>query len=672
MTNLSPFHKILIANRGEIALRVMRTAHAMGYRTVAVYSDADSRARHVLEADQAVHIGNSPPRESYLDIPRIIEAAIRSGADAVHPGYGFLAENSQFAAACAKAELVFIGPSAAAIEAMGNKAGAKRLMIAAGVPCIPGYQGDDQDEKRLIAEAITIGFPVMIKAAAGGGGRGIRLVRTPKDFPAALRTAKSECQSAFGNPAVILEKAIASPRHIEIQIFADRYGHAIHLGERDCSVQRRHQKLIEESPSPAVNSELRERMGATAVAAARAINYEGAGTIEYLLDASGEFYFMEMNTRLQVEHPVTEAITGLDLVELQLRVAAGEPLLLRQQDIQFQGHAIEARLCCEDADQAFMPQSGTMALWEVPSNIRVEHALVSGGSVPPFYDSMIAKLIGTGRNREDARRQLLLALEDIVALGVTTNQAFLASCLRHPTFVRGAATTAFIDANSQHLLARDVATQERVRAIAALLLLIGESFSAPRPGSSGLTSSLPVSMRFEMDGAIATAVVIDAGPSAYSVTIHEKRFEFALQEGQLPLLRLICDGISETVIGVFLDRTIAFRYSGRAYLAKDLRFSPILRNDVASDGVLRASMSGRVVALHAAVGDVMTAGAPVFTLEAMKMEHTHVAPRAGRLTSLTVELNEQVNAHRVVAEIATEVIGATAPGKDVRSPTGPV
>jgi geranyl-CoA carboxylase alpha subunit len=375
-----------------------------------------------------------------------------------------------------------------------------------------------------------------------------------------------------------------------------------------------------------------------------------------------------MNTRLQVEHPVTEAITGLDLVELQLRVAAGEPLTLRQQDVLFRGHAIEARLCCEDADHSFMPQSGTMSLWEVPSTIRIEHALVSGSSVPPFYDSMIAKLIGVGRNREDARRQLLLGLEDVVALGVTTNQAFLASCLRHPTFVEGAATTAFIDANSPQLLARDVAIEERVRAVAALLLLVGDSFSVPQAESPGLTSSLPVSMRFEMDGVVHTAVLIDSGPNAYSVTIHEKVFEFSLQEGHLPRLRLICNGILETVIGAFDDRTVSFRYSGRAYLARDLRFSPVLRNDVASDGILRASMSGRVVALHAAVGDLMTAGAPVFTLEAMKMEHTHVAPRAGRLMSLNAELNEQVTAHRVIAEIAAE---AAAP-KDVRNPSGPV
>ncbi|WP_043114168.1 acetyl-CoA carboxylase biotin carboxylase subunit, partial [Pseudacidovorax intermedius] len=436
----TPFRKILIANRGEIALRIIRTARALGYRTVAVHSTADAGARHVREADQAVCIGDPLPAQSYLCIPALIEAARRSGADAVHPGYGFLAENEDFAQACHDAGLVFIGPSAEAIRAMGNKAGAKVLMQAAGVPCIPGYQGEDQSEARLADEAGRIGFPVMIKATAGGGGRGMRLVNSAAEFPELLRSARSEAQSAFGDPEVILERAIVRPRHIEIQVFADRHGHAIHLGERDCSVQRRHQKLIEEAPSPAVDAALRARMGATAVAAVKAIRYEGAGTLEFLLDAEGRYYFMEMNTRLQVEHPVTEAITGLDLVALQLRVAAGEPVGIAQEDVRFSGHAIEVRLCAEDADQGFMPQSGTMALWQMPPQLRVEHALQSGAEIPPYYDSMIAKLIAHGDSREDARRLLMAGLEDAVALGVTTNQAFLHRCLGHDVFAAGGAT----------------------------------------------------------------------------------------------------------------------------------------------------------------------------------------------------------------------------------------
>ncbi|MGE0807419.1 MAG: acetyl/propionyl/methylcrotonyl-CoA carboxylase subunit alpha, partial [Burkholderiaceae bacterium] len=348
MSTPTPFSKILIANRGEITLRVIRSARSLGYRTVAVYSTADAEALHVAQADQAVCIGEPLPSQSYLRIPALIEAARATGADAVHPGYGFLAENEDFAAACRDAGLVFIGPSPEAIRAMGDKAGAKRLMTAAGVPCIPGYQGEDQRAERLADEAARIGYPIMIKATAGGGGRGMRLVTAAEEFESLLRSAQSEAKNAFGDATVILEHAIIEPRHVEIQIFCDRHGNAVHLGERDCSVQRRHQKLIEEAPSPAVDAALRERMGATAVAAARAIGYEGAGTLEFLLDTSGNYFFMEMNTRLQVEHPVTEAITGLDLVEWQLRVAAGEALPLRQDEIRFSGHAIEVRLCAED------------------------------------------------------------------------------------------------------------------------------------------------------------------------------------------------------------------------------------------------------------------------------------------------------------------------------------
>src|SRR5579864_4418932 len=403
----TPFFKILVANRGEIALRIMRTARWLGYGVVAVYSDADRDALHVREADEAVRIGEALPAQSYLNIGAIIAAAKSSGADAVHPGYGFLAENEDFAQACREAGLVFIGPSPDAIRAMGNKAGAKEIMQKAGVPCVPGYQGADQGDAVMSAEADKIGFPVMIKAVAGGGGRGMRLVADAGSFADALRSARSEAKAAFGDGTVIIERAIENPRHIEIQVFGDRHGNAIHLGERDCSVQRRHQKLIEEAPSPAVTPELRAKMGEVAVAAVKALRYEGAGTLEFLLDASGEFYFMEMNTRLQVEHPVTEAITGLDLVELQLRVAAGEPLGLAQDDITFSGHAIEVRLCSEDPVRDFMPQSGRMALWQMPETIRVEHALLSGSGIPPFYDSMIAKLIAVGLSREEARSRLI-------------------------------------------------------------------------------------------------------------------------------------------------------------------------------------------------------------------------------------------------------------------------
>src|SRR6201987_3720067 len=446
------FFKILVANRGEIALRIMRTARKLGYGVVAVYSDADRDAAHVREADAAVRIGEARPSASYLNIEAIIAAAKVSGAGAVHPGYGFLAENENFARACCDAGLVFIGPSPEAIKAMGNKAEAKEIMQRAGVPVVPGYQGGDQNDAVMLSEANRIGFPVMIKAVAGGGGRGMRLVADQAGFADALRSARSEAKAAFGDGTVILERAIKNPRHIEIQVFGDRYGNAIHLGERDCSVQWRHQKLIEEAPSPAVSAGLRKRMGEVAVSAVRALRYEGAGTLEFLLDESGAFYFMEMNTRLQVEHPVTEAITGLDLVELQLRVASGEPLGLVQEEVKFSGHAIEIRLCAEDAAHDFMPQSGTMARWQMPDSARVEHALRSGSEIPPFYDSMIAKIISHGTDREEARGKLICAVETVVAFGVTTNQAFLMACLRHPVFGRGAATTGFIGSHRDELV----------------------------------------------------------------------------------------------------------------------------------------------------------------------------------------------------------------------------
>lgn len=372
-----PFHTVLVANRGEIAIRIMRTARLLGYGTVAVYSEADRGAPHVLAADQAVCIGGAAPHDSYLNIAALIQAAARTGADAVHPGYGFLAENADFADAVDAAGLVFIGPSGAAIRAMGNKAQAKRLVLAAGMPCIPGYQGDDQSDAALLAAAADIGFPIMVKAASGGGGRGMRLVHDPALLPQALASARSEAEVAFGNGELILERAVMAPRHVEIQVLADSHGHVIHLGERDCSVQRRHQKVIEEAPSPAVDAALRARMGEAAVRSARAIGYIGAGTMEFLLDRDGQFYFMEMNTRLQVEHAVTEAITGIDLVEWQLRVAAGEALTLAQNDVQLNGHAIEVRLTAEDVPAGFLPQTGPVLRWRPPQgcDVRVDHGL---------------------------------------------------------------------------------------------------------------------------------------------------------------------------------------------------------------------------------------------------------------------------------------------------------
>src|SRR6202167_6665097 len=443
------FSKILIANRGEIACRVARSAKSLGYRTVAVFSDADAGAVHVQQADEAVRIGPPAAKESYLNIDALLAAAKLARADAVHPCYGFLSENAAFARACVDAGLVFIGPPAAAIEAMGDKAKAKSLMASAGIPGVSGYHEAAQSNDRLMKESRRIGFPLMVKATAGGGGRGMRLVASQSDLAEALARARSEAAGAFGSEGLILEKAVADARHVEFQIFADQHGNVIHLGERECSIQRRHQKVIEEAPSLVLSAELRARMGEAAVAAARAISYVGAGTVEFLLDASGNFYFLEMNTRLQVEHAVTEAITGIDMVGWQLRIAAGEPLPLAQPDLQFHGHAIEARLYAEDPYTDFLPQSGLLADWRPAKGegVRIDHGVAPGENISPFYDPMLAKVIAHGGTREEARRRLIVALEDTVVLALNTNRAFLAAALRHPAFIAGQATTAF---NERH------------------------------------------------------------------------------------------------------------------------------------------------------------------------------------------------------------------------------
>ena len=654
MIQPTPFNKILIANRGEIALRVMRTAHAMGYRTVAVYSSADADALHVRATDQAVCIGGALPAESYLRSDAIIAAAKKCGADAVHPGYGFLAENANFARACREAGLVFIGPPPEAIEAMGDKAGAKRLMMAAGVPCIPGYEGDDQSDARLLAEAERIGFPVMIKATAGGGGRGMRLVRASQEFKESLTSARSEALSAFGDSSVILERAIVNARHIEIQIFADRSGNAIHLGERDCSVQRRHQKLIEEAPSPAVSPALRERMGEVAVNAVKAINHEGAGTLEFLLDASGAFYFMEMNTRLQVEHPVTEAITGLDLVEWQLRVAAGEALPLLQNEVSFNGHAIEVRLCAEDAEQSFMPQSGTLARWRAPEYLRVEHALESGIEIAPYYDSMVAKIISHGATRDEAQRKLINGLDDTVALGVTTNRAFLSRCLSHPVFAGGKATTAFIADNPQALLKIDAETESRAVAIATMLLCVTANQRSYSARETRLVHSFPVPMRLEINGNARSATLTANKLGRFAVIVDERTFDLQLLDIDADTARFICNGIADRAMFYRARTCLAMQYSGCDFMIDDRTLAPIARSEEKSgDGKVRVSMNGRVVTVLAATGDSVVAGQPMIVVEAMKMEHVHRAPFAGKVTSIQVAVGDQVATRRVIAEVKT-------------------
>ncbi|HEY0302026.1 MAG TPA: acetyl-CoA carboxylase biotin carboxylase subunit, partial [Rhizomicrobium sp.] len=628
----TPFFKILIANRGEIALRIMRTARRLGYGVVAVYSDADRDALHVRQADSAVRIGEPLPAQSYLRIDAIIAAAKASGAGAVHPGYGFLAENEDFARACREAGLVFIGPSPEAIRAMGNKAGAKEIMQKAGVPCVPGYQGADQSDAAMLAAAREIGFPVMIKAVAGGGGRGMRLVPDATSFPDALRSARSEAQGAFGDPTVILERAIVDPRHIEIQVFGDRYGHAIHLGERDCSVQLRHQKLIEEAPSPAVSPELRARMGAVAVAAVKAIGYEGAGTLEFLLDGNGQFYFMEMNTRLQVEHPVTEAITGLDLVEMQLRVASGEPLGVRQEDVKFSGHAIEVRLCSEDAGHDFMPQSGRMALWQMPEGIRVEHALQSGSEIPPFYDSMIAKIVSHGADRNEARGKLICGLEQTVAFGVTTNQGFLIDCLRHPAFARGEATTAFIGKHRDELLAPRTSEAADV-ALAALLLYVTNLDAPPWRAGRSLAANFPSPVRFELDQKVHDVEAGRDRDGSYCAGLENTLYRIEIDGIDGDTIHFSRDGHKEHFKWSRDRNRLWFLRCGVTSAVRDLTLAaPESAAAVGGDGKVRAAMNGRVVAVLVKPGEKVSAGQPVMTLEAMKMEHVHTAGVAGTVS----------------------------------------
>jgi geranyl-CoA carboxylase alpha subunit len=647
----TPFFKILIANRGEIALRIMRTARRLGYGVVAVYSDADRDAMHVREADSAVRIGEALPAQSYLRIDAIIAAAKASGASAIHPGYGFLAENEDFAKACRDAGLVFIGPSPEAIKAMGNKAGAKAIMQKAGVPCVPGYQGADQSDAVMLAEARKIGFPVMIKAVAGGGGRGMRLVADAAAFPDALRSARSEAHGAFGDATVILERAIVDPRHIEIQVFGDRYGNAIHLGERDCSVQRRHQKLIEEAPSPAVSAELRARMGVVAVAAVKALRYEGAGTLEFLLDGNGQFYFMEMNTRLQVEHPVTEAITGLDLVELQLRIAGGEPLGLRQEDVRLEGHAIEVRLCSEDADHGFMPQSGQMALWQMPEGLRVEHALQSGSEISPFYDSMIAKIISHGATRDEARGRLICGLEQTAAFGVTTNQGFLIDCLRHPAFARGEATTAFIGKHQDELLAPH-AGESAEAALPALLLYVTNAHAPPWRSGRSLAATFPLATRIEIGGAIHEIEIVRQRDGTYVTGRNGDEHRFEIEEFCRDTIRFRSNGLMESARFLRHDDRLYVLHKGVTSAVRDLTLAaPEAASAAGGDGKVRAAMNGRVVAVLVKPGEKVAAGQPVMTLEAMKMEHVHTAGVAGTVSAIDVAEGEQVTTGKIVVEI---------------------
>ena len=651
------FEKILIANRGEIACRVIRTARALGYRTVAVCSDADAGAPHVAQADEAVRIGPAPAADSYLNAAALLDAARRSGADALHPGYGFLSENAAFAQACLDAGLVFIGPPPAAITAMGDKALAKRRMHDAGVPCAPGYLGQAQDDATLHAEALKLGFPLLVKAVAGGGGRGMRLLRSAGEIGEALAGARREAKSAFGDDTLMLERLVENGRHIEIQVFADTLGHVIHLGERDCSAQRRRQKVIEESPSPVVSPALREAMGRDAVAAARAVGYVGAGTVEFILDQSGRHYFLEMNTRLQVEHPVTEMVTGLDLVEWQLRIAAGEPLPLSQAQVVMQGHAIEVRLYTEDPYAGFAPQTGTVGHWRpeaaLQPGVRIDHGLAEGGAISPFYDAMVAKLIAHGRDRADAIRRLRAALAAAPLLGLRHNARFLRDLLDHAAFRQGEITTQLLDDWQQGgapLMQRPMASDEDwCLAAAACALREG---AVQRPDSVA-AYDLPLAL----DGLHRTPRVRLQRDGSVSVTLDGAVHVVRLRAAGDRELRYEWDGVARRAVAMWQGASLHLAREAHAFVFEEP--SPVPQSDRRADARrAQAPVAGVIARLAVQAGDTVAAGQPLVCVEAMKMEMWVAAGAAGRVLRVAVQAGQQVASGALLVELELAAVAA--------------
>ena len=659
------FKKILIANRGEIACRVAATAKRLGVKTVAVYSDADANAKHVAVCDEAVHIGGSAPKDSYLRWERIIDAAKATGAQAIHPGYGFLSENEDFAKACADAGLVFIGPPASAINAMGLKAESKRLMEQAQVPLVPGYHGADQDPALLQREADRIGYPVLIKASAGGGGKGMRAVDKAEDFGAALDSCKREAINSFGDDAVLVEKYVQRPRHIEIQVFGDTHGNCVYLFERDCSVQRRHQKVLEEAPAPGMTQELRARMGEAAVAAARAVNYVGAGTVEFIVEQPGgydapeqmKFYFMEMNTRLQVEHPVTEAITGLDLVEWQLRVASGEPLPLKQEDLRIQGHAIEARICAENPDNNFLPATGALNVYALPEcvtfergAVRVDSGVRQGDAISPFYDSMVAKLIVHGDTRAQALARLDEALAQTHIVGLATNVQFLRRVARTEAFASAKLDTALIPREQAVLFHQEPVGLPLAAAAAVAQTLLRERASEgvdPFSRRDGFHTHGVVQRRFEFEF---------GGEHAKALLTYERggSLHLAVGEGDAA----VAGPLVFSAVGQGIELQFAGQRTRAAVYAQgevDHVFTPLGATQItaidllahageaaAEGGRLTAPMPGKVVSFAVKAGDAVTKGQPLAVMEAMKMEHTIAAPADGVVQELLYAPGDQV------------------------------
>jgi 3-methylcrotonyl-CoA carboxylase alpha subunit len=654
------FRKILVANRGEIACRVIRTARRLGVGTVAVYSDADRDALHVAMADEAIHIGAPPPRESYLRADRIIEAARRTGSEAVHPGYGFLSENAEFAGACVEEGIVFIGPPAAAIEAMGSKSAAKAIMGQAGVPLVPGYHEADQSDERLRQAAVELGYPVLLKAVAGGGGKGMRLVSDDAGFDEALAAARREAAAAFGNDAMLVEKYLERPRHVEVQVFCDRHGNAVYLFERDCSVQRRHQKVIEEAPAPGMTPELRARMGQAAVQAALAIEYEGAGTVEFLLDPSGSFYFMEMNTRLQVEHPVTEMITGQDLVEWQLRVAAGEPLPRRQDELEVRGHAFEARIYAEDPDRDFLPATGTLDYLQAPresDHVRVDTGVLQGDAVSVYYDPMIAKLITWDESRERALARLAGALAEYRISGVRTNLSFLYNLATSPPFMAAELDTGFIGRHQELLFHRSADDRVKDLPLASLYLLLRmeqatrNRAGATDPGSPWNTSN---AWRLNQDAVHTGAIVLNGveydvpvteigrgGRRRFRITVGDKS---VMAAGELDGNALYADIDGHRQRAVVVSSGNRFTLFGpRGAMQFALARPDYGDVDALADAAaFTAPMPGVVVKLLVEPGQAVERDQPLLILEAMKMEHRICAPADGTVGAFHFQAGEQV------------------------------
>jgi 3-methylcrotonyl-CoA carboxylase alpha subunit len=653
------FNKILVANRGEIACRVIRTCKRMGIRTVAVFSEADVHAQHVRDADEAYLIGGPRPVDSYLKGDTIIEVAKKSGAQAIHPGYGFLSENAKFARACENADIVFIGPTVEAIEKMGSKSAAKALMQTAKVPVVPGYHGDNQDAAFLAKQADIVGYPLLIKAVAGGGGKGMRLVEKSDEFIPQLEAARREAKNAFGNDDVLIERFVLGPHHIEFQVFGDTHGNYVHLYERECSIQRRHQKILEETPSPYLDENMRKKMGDAAVAAARAIAYRGAGTIEFIAGEDREFFFMEMNTRLQVEHPITEMITGEDLVEWQLRVAAGEPLPLKQKEIITGGHAIEVRICAENPGNDFLPETGRMHIFATPAldaegDVRLDTGVTSGDEISVYYDPMIAKLITWGGDRDEAIRRMQAALAETDVIGVKTNLGFLQQLVKHPAFIDGTTDTGFIPRHRAMLMVDEKNCPDEALIAASLFELAREEASAGNgvwDSKAGWWLNRGATRQLEFhtaDDAAIEVVSIESMPTAYRLTIRGSEFNVSKHSVEGNAIRFIANGTGHRATVLAHEEQFSVLLASTRHHLRLVDPFHFEASGEINDGRLTAMMPGRVVKVMADAGDTVKKGQALIIMEAMKMEHTIVSPREGVVERVAFKVGDMVPADAVL------------------------